>query len=103
MRRCRGSTIISVRGRSKTGACPPARSEMPEPTMQTLDHVIVLGEEHTSASRLHVAQALRGAAAYGISVGYTDKANEDALGIASIGPDALVAVADGHWGSDASK
>ena len=40
---------------------------------------------------------------YGISVGTIAKANEDCLGVSILDRDKVLAIADGHWGNEASE
>ena len=63
----------------------------------------IFGRHHESEGKMYV-QALEAATiALGISAGVTSKPNEDAIGVSVLGPEMVLAIADGHWGRDASE
>jgi serine/threonine protein phosphatase PrpC len=65
--------------------------------------VTVLGRDHETPGEMY-AQALElSGIAFGTSVGVTSKPNEDAIGVSILGSDIVLAIADGHWGRDASE
>lgn len=63
----------------------------------------VLGRNHQSRGEFYVQSLPSSNAAFGTSSGVTSKPNEDALGVAAWGPEMILAIADGHWGRDASE
>jgi serine/threonine protein phosphatase PrpC len=67
------------------------------------NHIVIYGRDHESASEIHRRTIENSNIAFGISVGIMSKANEDCLGISKSGDEALLAIADGHWGREASE
>lgn len=63
----------------------------------------LLGRDHETKGALHSQTLDSSNIALGISVGASSKPNEDALGAAVLGPELVMAIADGHWGRDASE
>ena len=66
-------------------------------------NVVIYGRDHESASEIYCRTIENSNIAFGISVGIMSKANEDCLGISKSGDEALLAIADGHWGREASE
>jgi serine/threonine protein phosphatase PrpC len=63
----------------------------------------VFGKDHESKGEIF-SQALESSnIACGTSVGVTSKPNEDCIGASVAGPEIVLAIADGHWGRDASE
>lgn len=71
--------------------------------MTELSTIVVYGIDHESPHKIHCETISDSNIAYGISVGVIPKANEDCLGISIVGDEILMAVADGHWGREASE
>ncbi len=63
----------------------------------------IFGRYHESEGKLYVQALEASTIALGISVGVTPKPNEDAIGVSVLGPEMVLAIADGHWGRDASE
>jgi serine/threonine protein phosphatase PrpC len=63
----------------------------------------VFGKDHETKAEIY-SQALESSnIALGTSVGVTSKPNEDCVGASVVGPEIVLALADGHWGRDASE
>jgi serine/threonine protein phosphatase PrpC len=71
--------------------------------MSESNTIIVYGKDHESSNEIYCQKLEYSNIAYGISVGVMAKANEDCLGISVSGDEILMAVADGHWGMEASE
>jgi PPM family protein phosphatase len=71
--------------------------------MSESNAIAVYGRDHESLNEIYCQKLEHSNIAYGISVGVTTKANEDCLGISISEDEALLAVADGHWGREASE
>lgn len=65
--------------------------------------VTVFGRDHDTKGEVHLQSLDSPQVALGTSVGTTAKPNEDAVGVTVLGPDLVLAIADGHWGRDASE
>lgn len=65
--------------------------------------ITIFGSDHDSKGEVHVQVLDFTNVALGTSSGVTSKPNEDALGAAVMGPETVLAIADGHWGRDASQ
>lgn len=65
--------------------------------------VVIYGRDHESPNEIDCRIIENSKVAFGISAGVTRKANEDGLGISIVGDEALFAIADGHWGREASE
>lgn len=65
--------------------------------------VTVLGRDHDSQGEVYVQALTSSNVGLGTSSGVTTKPNEDALGVAASGSETILAIADGHWGRDASE
>ena len=71
--------------------------------MPEADTTVVYGKDHESPSEIYCRKTEGSDIAFGISEGITTKANEDCLGISVSGDETLLAIADGHWGREASE
>ena len=71
--------------------------------MPEANTIAVYGKEHESPNEIHCQTIEDLNIAFGISEGVTTKANEDCLGISVLGDEILLAIADGHWGREASE
>lgn len=67
------------------------------------NHIVIYGRDHESANEIYCQTFDNSKIAFGISAGGTQKANEDCLGISVAGDEILLAIADGHWGREASE
>lgn len=65
--------------------------------------VTVLGRDNEQPKEVFVRSFDSVHIALGMSVGVLSKANEDALGVATLGVEAMLVLADGHWGREASE
>lgn len=65
--------------------------------------ITVLGRDHDSPGEVYVQALNASHVGFGTSSGVTSKPNEDGLGVAVMGSETLLAIADGHWGRDASE
>ena len=65
--------------------------------------IVIYGRDHESANEIDCRIIENSKVAFGISAGVTTKANEDGLGISISGIETLFAIADGHWGREASE
>ena len=65
--------------------------------------IAVLGRDHESKGEVYFQALISTGVGYGTSSGVTSKPNEDALGVAVSGSETVLAIADGHWGRDASE
>ena len=71
--------------------------------MPEADTTVVYGKDHESPGEIYCRKTEGSDIAFGISEGITTKANEDCLGISVSGDETLLAIADGHWGREASE
>ena len=65
--------------------------------------IVVYGKDYESPNKIHCQAIEELNIALGISTGVTTKANEDCLGISVSSDEKLLAIADGHWGREASE
>ena len=65
--------------------------------------IIIYGKDHESPNEIYCQVIADLNVALGISNGVTTKANEDGLGISRVKGETLLAIADGHWGREASE
>ncbi|HLO32788.1 MAG TPA: protein phosphatase 2C domain-containing protein [Anaerolineales bacterium] len=71
--------------------------------MDNSTKVMVCGKDHESKGEIY-SQALSSSdVALGTSVGITSKPNEDCIGASVLDSEMVLAIADGHWGRDASE
>ena len=66
-------------------------------------NIVIYGKDHESPDEIFCQTIEDLNIAFGISEGTTTKANEDCLGISVTGGETLLAIADGHWGREASE
>ena len=71
--------------------------------MSESETTVIFGKNHEFPNEIHCDSREDLGVAFGISVGITTKANEDCLGISASGDETLLAIADGHWGREASE
>jgi protein phosphatase len=71
--------------------------------MPEANTIVVYGKDHESPNEMYCRRMEDSDIAFGISEGITTKANEDCLGISISGDEMLLAIADGHWGREASE
>ena len=65
--------------------------------------VVIYGRDNEVPNEIHCQVLENSKTGLGSSEGTTSKPNEDCLGIAILGNDLLLAIADGHWGRGASE
>jgi serine/threonine protein phosphatase PrpC len=65
--------------------------------------IVIHGKHHETPDEIHSQVVANAKVGLGISVGTLSKANEDCLGASIYGEEILLAVADGHWGGEASE
>lgn len=65
--------------------------------------ITVLGRDHNLQGEVYVQALSASHVGFGTSNGVTSKPNEDALGVAVSESETVLAIADGHWGRDASE
>jgi hypothetical protein len=63
----------------------------------------IYGKEHEVPGELCARDLAPFSMGLGTSVGIAIKPNEDCLGAAALGSELILAIADGHWGRDASE
>jgi serine/threonine protein phosphatase PrpC len=71
--------------------------------MSSSHNLVIWGKDYEIPNEIHDQVIANAKIGLGISVGTTLKANEDCLGVSILGEDALLAIADGHWGRGASE
>ena len=71
--------------------------------MNNLNKITVFGRDHESKGEIYSQELETFNIALAMSVGVTSKSNEDAIGAATIQSEIVVALADGHWGRNASE
>jgi serine/threonine protein phosphatase PrpC len=71
--------------------------------MPQANTIVVYGKDYESPTEIYCRKIEDSDIAFGISEGITTKANEDCLGISTAGDETLLAIADGHWGREASE
>jgi len=67
------------------------------------NHIVICGKDYETPNEIHCQVIADSKIGLGISVGTTSKANEDCLGVSMLEDDVLFAIADGHWGREASE
>jgi serine/threonine protein phosphatase PrpC len=65
--------------------------------------IIVLGRDHEAQGDVYIQSLDSEKIALGTSVGIISKPNEDCVGLSIMEPEIVLAIADGHWGRDASE
>lgn len=71
--------------------------------MENARKVTVLGRDHEAKGKIHLQTLDHVNISMGTSVGVNSKPNEDAIGAAVLEMEFVLAIADGHWGYDASE
>jgi serine/threonine protein phosphatase PrpC len=71
--------------------------------MSDSNNIVIYGRDYEAANEVYCQGIADSSISFGISVGTTSKSNEDCLGISILEEDVLLAIADGHWGRDASE
>jgi len=71
--------------------------------MSASNNIVIYGKDHESPNKIYCEAGEHSNIVYGMSVGTTPKVNEDCLGISITVDETLMAIADGHWGSEASE
>lgn len=65
--------------------------------------VTIFGRDHEAKNKIYFNALKDANIAFGTSVGATSKPNEDCIGVSVLGSETVLAIADGHWGKDASE
>ena len=65
--------------------------------------IVIHGRDHESPHEIHYQTFENSSITFGTSVGVMPKANEDCLGVSISGDELIFAIADGHWGREASE
>jgi serine/threonine protein phosphatase PrpC len=65
--------------------------------------ITVFGRDHEARDSIHLQCVESADVALGTCVGTLSKPNEDAIGVSVLGSERVLAIADGHWGYDASE
>jgi serine/threonine protein phosphatase PrpC len=65
--------------------------------------ITIFGRDHESKGEIYFQAWETFNIALAMSVGVTAKSNEDAIGAAAVNSEIVIALADGHWGRDASE
>lgn len=71
--------------------------------MDNQHKIAVYGREHETPNEIYYSSVENLGIDFGISVGVTQKDNEDCIGITTLNTDVVLSVADGHWGNEASE
>ncbi len=71
--------------------------------MDQSQRLTILGRDHDAAGEVFLQSLDSLPVTLGTSAGTTDKPNEDAVGVAVHGSGMVLAIADGHWGRNASE
>ena len=71
--------------------------------MSDSNNVVMHGKDYETPNEIHCRVIANAKIGLGMSVGLTSKANEDCLGVSILEADLLLAIADGHWGREASE
>jgi len=64
-------------------------------------NLVIYGKDHEAPNEIYCQ--VNSKIGFGMSVGISSKANEDCLGMSRLEEDVLLAIADGHWGREASE
>jgi serine/threonine protein phosphatase PrpC len=65
--------------------------------------IIIRGRDHDVKDGIFLQSLESQPVALGTSAGTTVKPNEDSVGVAALGTELILTIADGHWGRDASE
>lgn len=71
--------------------------------MGPLVKITVFGKDHDAKGEVYRQSLDFPRVALGTSAGTTIKPNEDSAGVAALGTELVLAIADGHWGREASE
>lgn len=71
--------------------------------MSSPTKITVFGRNHELKRDIHIQSLEDAKIALGTSTGITSKPNEDCIGVSILGQEYVIAIADGHWGRDASE
>lgn len=71
--------------------------------METPTKSILFGRDHEAGGKIYIQALDSETFALGTSSGVTTKPNEDAAGVAVLDSEVVLAIADGHWGREASE
>ena len=71
--------------------------------MDTAGKITIFGRDHQSKGKIYIQTLDSPGIALGTSAGVTDKWNEDGIGASVRGQELVLAIADGHWGREASE
>ena len=71
--------------------------------MEYSNRIMILGRDHELKGEIYSQSVESSNVALGTSVGVTSKPNEDAIGLTTVGRELVLAIADGHWGREASE
>lgn len=71
--------------------------------MEKAAQIKIFGREHEARGQEYVQNLENLGIALGTSVGSLAKPNEDCIGVSALGSERILAIADGHWGRDASE
>ena len=71
--------------------------------MDNSTKITIFGRDHESKGEFYTQAFEPYSVALGTSVGVTAKPNEDSIGVSVLGSEMVLAIADGHWGWDASE
>jgi serine/threonine protein phosphatase PrpC len=71
--------------------------------MDNVTKAIILGRHHEAKGEVYVEALEAFQVALGTSAGVTAKPNEDAISASVLGSEVVLAIADGHWGYEASE
>jgi serine/threonine protein phosphatase PrpC len=79
------------------------RAEILEAEMIDSNNIVIYGKDYETPNEIHCQVIANAKIGLGMSVGTTSKSNEDCLGVSILEEDVLLAIADGHWGREASE
>ena len=65
--------------------------------------ITILGRDHDEKGKIFLRSLDSPPVALATSAGSTAKPNEDAVGVSVLGSELILAIADGHWGREASE
>ena len=71
--------------------------------MELSERITILGRDHEAKGEVYAHLLDFLPVSLGTSVGTTLKPNEDAVGVSVLGSEMILAIADGHWGREASE
>jgi serine/threonine protein phosphatase PrpC len=71
--------------------------------MEYSNRITIFGRDHEMKGDIYSQSVESPNVALATSVGVSSKPNEDAIGVATVGMEMVLAIADGHWGREASE